>query len=47
MAVTCETESETNNEFLGEIGAELWTSLGDGEVPGNFYFHEQQADGRK
>ena len=31
----------------GEIGAELWTSLGDGEVPGSFYFHEQQADGRK
>ena len=29
-----------NNEFLGEIGAELWTSLGDSEVPGSFYFHE-------
>ena len=29
-----------NNEFLCEIGAELWTSLGDGEVPGCFYFHE-------
>ena len=27
--------AETNNEFLGEIGAELWTSLGDGEVPGS------------
>ena len=25
--------AETNNEFLGEIGAALWTSLGDGEVP--------------
>ena len=37
--------AETNNEFLGEIGAELWTSLGDGEVPGSFYFHVQQADG--
>ena len=24
--------AETNNEFLGEIGAELWTSLWDGEV---------------
>ena len=23
--------AETNNEFLGEIGAELWTSLGDGK----------------
>ena len=31
--------TETNNEFLGENGAELWTSLGDGEVPGSFYFH--------
>ena len=27
--------AETNNEFLDEIGAELWTSLGDGEVPGS------------
>ena len=24
--------AETNNEYLGEIGTELWTSLGDGEV---------------
>ena len=32
--------AETNNEFLDEIGAELWTSLGDGEDPGSFYFHE-------
>ena len=26
------------NEFLGKIGAELWTSSGNGEVPGSFYF---------
>ena len=32
--------AETKNEFLGEIGAELWTSLGDGEVPGSFNFHQ-------
>ena len=32
--------AETKNEFLGEIGAELWTRLGDGEVPGSLYFHE-------
>ena len=23
--------AETNNEFLGKIGTELWTSLGDGD----------------
>ena len=38
-------DAETNNEFLSEIGAELWTSLGGGEVPGSFYVHELQADG--
>ena len=29
-----------NNKFLGELGAELWTNLGGGEVPGRFYFQE-------
>ena len=36
--------AETNTEFLGETGAELWTSLGDGEVPGSYSMNNKRMD---
>ena len=38
--LTVQTYTEVQKQtisFLGEAGAELWTSLGDGVVPGSFY----------